>query len=253
MYASRTVLLGWTALLIVGCTSPAPTDGYQPNADKPARDTSHWHGPDALEQIHFPQVADNIQHDTLAIQTTFDLGDGTFVMVAANAEETFEGLRLYRYELLPDSNAKIIAASAPAYDSWTMFPTFFGKPGDSTSYVVLANFGEKQSWGQKMMLLDKSGFSDRGFLEAARPVRVVEPDTAYLKRESIAPSVRWTHADLRAFEFAGDSVYLYDDGKGGQDYVIAADRLKCQQNGNAIQLWIDGAATAKADSVAAVQ
>ncbi len=253
MGTSESALLGWAALLIVGCTSPTPADGDQATTEKPARDTSHWHSPDALERIHFPQVADNIQHDTLAIQTTFDLGDGTFVMVAANAEETFEGLRLYRYELLPDSNARIIAASAPAYDSWTMFPTFFGKPGDSTSYVVLANFGEKQSWGQKMMLLDKSGFSDMGFLEAARPVRVAESDTAYLKRESIAPFVRWTQAASRAFEFAGDSVYLYDDGKGGQDYVIAADRLKCQQNGNAIQLWIDGAATAKADSVAAVQ
>ncbi len=249
--AVETVVGCW--LLVAGCSSGPQTSNQQPTTKDPVRDTSHWHGPEALEQINFPQIADNIRHDTLAIQTTFDLGDGTFVMVAANAEETFEGLRLYRYELQPDSNAKIITASAPAYDSWTMFPTFFGKPGDSTSYIVLANFGEKQSWGQKMMLLDKSGFSDMGFLEAARPVRVVEPDTAYLKRESIAPSVRWTHADLRAFEFAGDSVYLYDDGKGGQDYVIAADRLKCQQNGNAIQLWIDGAATAKADSVAAVQ
>jgi hypothetical protein len=249
--AVGTVVGCW--LLVAGCSSGPHTNNQQPLANDPARDTSHWHGPDALEHIHFPQVADNIQHDTLAIQITFDLGDGTFVMVATNAEETFEGLRLYRYELQPDSSAKIIAASAPAYDSWTMFPTFFGKPGDSTSYIVLANFGEKQSWGQKVMLLDKSGFNDMGFLEAALPVRVVEPDTAFLKRESIAPYVRWTHADLGAFEFAGDSVYLYDDGKGGQDYVIAADRLKCQQNGSAIQLWIDGAPTAKLDSTAAVQ
>lgn len=240
-------------LLVAGCTTGPQTNNEQPPTKDAARDTSHWHGPDALEPISFPQIADNIRHDTLAIQTTFDLGDGTFVMVASNVEENFEGLRLYRYELLPDSNASVIAASAPAYDSWTMFPTFFGKSGDSTSFIVLANFGEKQSWGQKVMLLDKSGFSDMGFLEAARPVRVTESDTAYLKRESIAPYIRWTHADLSAFEFAGDSVYIYDDGKGGQDYVIAADRLKCQQNGNAIQLWIDGAATSKADSATAVQ
>ena len=163
-------------------------------------------------------------------------------MVASNAEETFEGLRLYRYELLPDSNANVVAASAPAYDSWTMLPTFLGRAGDSTSMMLLANFGEKQSWGQKVMLLDKSGFTDMGFLEVALPVRVSESDSAYLKRESVAPYVRCISADPLSLEFACDSVYVYDDGKGGGDYVIAADRLKALQKGKAIQIWIDGVA-----------
>lgn len=218
----------------------------------PVRDTSHWHGPAALERLNFPQVADNVRNDTLAIQTTFDLGDGTFVMVASSVVETFEGLRLIRYALLPDSNARVIATSAPAYDSWTMLPTFLGKPGDST-FIVMANFGEKQSWGQKLMTLDKSGFTNIGFLEAALPVHVVESDSAYLKRESIASHVRWTDAASGAIEFAGDSVYLYDDGRGGSDYVIATARVKCMRNGNALQLWIDGAAPPVADSSAVAQ
>ncbi|MEO8066985.1 MAG: hypothetical protein ABI599_04750 [Flavobacteriales bacterium] len=237
--------------MVASCTTQ-PNDQQAAIAAEPARDTSHWHGPAALEPINFPQVADNVRNDTLAIQTTFDLGDGTFVMVASNVLETFEGLRLVRYALLSDSNARVIATSAPAYDSWTMLPTFLGKAGDST-LIVMANFGEKQSWGQKVMTLDKSGFTDIGFLEAALPVRVVESDSAYLKRESIASNVRWTNASSGAIEFAGDSVYLYDDGRGGRDYVIATDRVKCMRNGNTLQLWIDGAAPSLADSTAAVQ
>ena len=202
MYASRTVLLGWTALLIVGCTSPAPTDGYQPNADKPARDTSHWHGPDALEQIHFPQVANNIQHDTLAIQTTFDLDNNTFVMVAANVEEPEEqkkGLRLYRYRAMPDSSAAIVSVSPPAYDSWTMLPTFFAI-GPKT-WIVLANFGEKESWGQLVLRLDSSGFAWVGFFEVVLFMCVVEMDSVYLRCMFIVFFVRISVYELFMVEF----------------------------------------------------
>ncbi len=249
MYASRTVLLGWTALLIVGCTSPAPTDGYQPNADKPARDTSHWHGPDALEQIHFPQVADNIQHDTLAIQTTFDLGDGTFVMVAANVEEPEEqkkGLRLYRYRAMPDSSAAIVSVSPPAYDSWTMLPTFFAI-GPKT-WIVLANFGEKESWGQLVLRLDSSGFARVGFLEAVLPTRVVETDSAYLRRTSIAPFVRISAHEPLTVEFASDSVYIYDDGAGGRDYMIPSADVSFVLDSAVFRLHRAGEIVARADT-----
>src|SRR6188474_799733 len=73
--------------------------------------------------IAYAQLEDNVKHDMLLIQTTFDLGDGTFVMVAGNVQETFEGIRLYRYRLLQDSTPEILAYSSPGYDSWTMLPT----------------------------------------------------------------------------------------------------------------------------------
>lgn len=193
--------------------------GSTANVAVPARDTSHWHGPGALERVHFPQVADNVKHDTLAVQITFDMQDGTHLMVASNTEETFEGLALYRYRAKVDSSAEILARSAPAYDSWTMFPTFFREPGSNGPLLVFANFGEKQSWGQKVMLLDSTGFTDAGFLEVALPVRVNEQDSAYLKRESIAPVLRLFGDTL---EFACDSLYIYDDGAGGRDRIVAA-------------------------------
>ena len=247
MFSRIGPVLGLLSLFVVRCSGPAPNTEHRTTNNVPARDTTHWHGPSALERVNFPQVADNVRHDTLVIQTTFDMGDGTFLMVASSVPETFEGLRLFHYELLPDSNAGIIARSAPAYDSWTMLPTFFAKPGDSTSMIVLANFGEKQSWGQKVMRLDrrppttdKSGFTDLGFLEVALHVRIVESDSSYLRRENIAPFVRCTNGDPATFEFARDSVYLYDDGRAGRDYIIAADRVKYQQQGDGLVMWIDG-------------
>ena len=51
----------------------------------------------------------------------------------------------------------MMAISSPAYDSWTMLPTFFpidtARPTDAM--WVLANFGEKESWGQKLLWLDE--------------------------------------------------------------------------------------------------
>lgn len=209
---------GVATVLFSGACGESST-GSMTAVDVPARDTSHWHRPGARERLSFPQVADNVKNDTLAVQITFDLQDGTHLMVAANAEESFEGLSLYRYHAKPDSSAEVIARSSPAYDSWTMYPTFFRAPGKSGTLLVFANFGEKQSWGQKLMRLDSIGFTDAGFLEVALPVRVIEQDSAYLKRESIAPYMRLFGDSL---EFACDSLYIYDDGAGGRDRIVAA-------------------------------
>ena len=37
--------------------------------------------------VDFQVIDDNVQHDTLLIQVTFDLGDGKSLMVASNVEE----------------------------------------------------------------------------------------------------------------------------------------------------------------------
>ncbi|MCB9167592.1 MAG: hypothetical protein H6595_08935 [Flavobacteriales bacterium] len=172
-------------------------------------------------------VDDNVRHDTLFVQVTFDLGDGTFLMVARNVEETFEGLRLFRYHLLPDSAADVIAFSTPGYDSWTMLPTFFRMDSLDKGWTLLANFGEKQSWGQKVMRLDATGFHDLGFLDAALPERVTEGDTTELRRGNIAPLTRLRSAgDTLTITFATDSVYLYDDQAGHTDVILPAQDVQ---------------------------
>jgi hypothetical protein len=191
----------------------------------------------------FRQFDQNVFHDTLLVQTSFDLGDGSYVMVASNVEDTFEGLRLYRYRFKPDSTVDMMAISPPAYDSWTMLPTFFPldtlQPADAM--WVLANFGEKESWGQKVLLLDFD-IMDVGFMDVALPERVLEDDTLRLKRRNVAPFMRYSeHGDTAVWLFACDSVYLYDDQAGQLDQVLHASRLRFTFEANeGLALWVDG-------------
>lgn len=230
------VSCGVLLMLLVSACGDASRDANG-TATVTHRDTAHWHGTDAWERVAFPQVADNVRNDTLAVQITFDLLDGTYLMVASNAEETFEGLALYRYRARPDSSAEVLTRSAPAYDSWTMYPTFFRKPNTNGPMLVFANFGEKQSWGQKVMVLDSAGFAEVCFLEVALPVRVAEADTGYLKRESIAPHLR---AFADTLEFACDSIYIYDDGAGGRDRIVPARNARYVIVRGRSVLYLDG-------------
>jgi hypothetical protein len=190
----------------------------------------------------FPAIADNIAHDTLLIQTTFDMGDSTFVMVASNVDDTFEGLRLYRYRFAADSTVEMMAISSPAYDSWTMLPTFFGADSTDTHALwVLANFGERESWGQKLLWMDRD-FSDMGFMDVALPERVIEDDTLRLKRRNIAPYMRFSErGDTAVFRFDCDSVFLYVDHAGQADLVLPAHQVFFTFHRNdGLALWVNG-------------
>ncbi|MBK8498598.1 MAG: hypothetical protein IPL52_07220 [Flavobacteriales bacterium] len=218
------------ASIAVACGEPAPAPVQEP--------VLPGHAP-----FPFATIDDNIEHDTLLIHVTFDLGDSTFVMVAQNVADTFEGLRLYRYRFSADSTVEMIAVSPPAYDSWTMLPTFF--PMDnlhpSDAMWVLANFGEKESWGQKLLLLDWE-FMDMGFLDIALPERTMEDDTLRLKRRNIAPFMRYQESgDTAVFRFACDSVFLYDDQAGVLDQVLYAARVRYTfHRDEGLVLWLDG-------------
>lgn len=192
--------------------------------------------------IAFSSVDDNVRHDTLLVHVTFDLRDGTCVMAASHVEERFEGIRLYRYRPRPDSSAELLAVSSPAYDSWTMRPSFFANDSARTDRLwVLANFGERQSWGQKLFRLD-SAFHDIGFLDIALPERVEEDGATVLKRRDIAAHARFAFmGDSAWIRFACDSVYLYDDQRGGTDQVVPARRVSyLAAPGEGLSLWIDG-------------
>jgi hypothetical protein len=230
----RTGLFAWLGALLfmLGCTAaekPAPTPASGIRGSGP---------------FAFPAIDDNLAHDTLLIQTTFDLGDMTYLMVASNMEETFEGLRLYRYRFAADSAVEMMAVSSPAYDSWTMLPTFFGADSTDTQALwVLANFGEKESWGQKLIWLERD-FSDRGFMHVALPERVIEDDTLRLKRRNVAPQMRYSvQGDTSVWRFACDSVFLYEDGSGGVDLILAAPQVRyTYHRDQGLVLWVDGQA-----------
>lgn len=222
------------AIILCGCEGPS-----EPSSTAV---TTPVTAPANGAPIPYPQVEDNVRHDTLLIQTTFDLQDGTFIMVASNTAETFEGLRLVRYRVLPDSIADVIAVSAPAYDSWTMLPSFFRTSGQANEHLVLANFGERESWGQKFMRLE-DGFKDLGFLDVALPERVVEDDALVLKRRNIGPYTRMsTSGDSTVITFETDSVFLYEDIKGNMDVVLPAAQVRYTMDGaGVLLLWVNGA------------
>lgn len=209
-----------------------------PTAEKEPNTPAIEHG---ARPVVFSALDDNIRHDTLLIQTTFDMGDGTFVMVAGNVEPKFEGIRLYRYKVLPDSNARILASSNGGYDSWTMLPTFFSIPNPPGTYLILANFGERESWGQKLMFMD-STFTDLGFLDVAFPEHMVEDDSAYVKRTNIAPYGRLAlHGDTAVFTFECDSLFVYDDMAGHNDIIVPAAGIRYTYHPETgLEIWHNG-------------
>jgi hypothetical protein len=161
--------------------------------------------------------------------------------VASHVEPKFEGVRLYRYTLLPDSNAQILAYSTGAYDSWTMLPTFFPIPDPAGRHLIMANFGERESWGQKLLFMD-STFTDIGFIDVAYPERITEGDTAFMKRTNIAPYGRLAlHNDTAVFTFECDSLFLYDDMAGHNDLIVPASSIRYTYHPDTgLELWRDG-------------
>ena len=194
-----------------------------------------------MAPTNYAEVDDNFRHDTLLIQTTFDMGDGSFVMVAGNVNPTFEGIRLYRYNVRPDSTGEILAASSPGYDSWTMLPTFFPITDQAGEHLILANFGERESWGQKLIRMD-AGFTDLGFLDVAYPERMQEGDSSYVKRKNIGPYTRLSvKGDSAVFTFACDSLFLYDDMAGGFDLLVPAASVRYTWHpSTGLVIWRDG-------------
>ncbi len=202
--------------------------------------------------IPFPQIEDNLAHDTLLIQITFDLQDGTFMMVASNtrAEEQLDagdrnaGLRLYHYRLGKDGSPEMLARSSSALDSWTMFPTFFADPKNEGSYIILANLGERNSWGQKVIRFNDQGYNDLGFLNVAALKAREDDEEGQLRSITIAPHARvGAEGDALLFTFELDELLLYDDLRGGVDRTIQASRVSYRYNeAEGMVLYIDGEA-----------
>ena len=222
-------------ILLGSCASPGSEDASGPISSADPQEP--W------ERLELELVPDNVRHDTLLIQVTFALPGGEFLMVASNVKETFEGLRLYRYEALPDSSARVLAVSPPAYDSWTMLPTVFRSPTDPSTLLILANFGERQSWGQKVLRLDDAGFTALGFLDVALPVRIQEEDTALMKLHG-AGSVASANRTAEGWEisFAADSLFLYDDLNGGRDIFLPGASVVYRITPDKVLLVVNGLA-----------
>lgn len=236
---------GTLAALLLAACDLVPRHSEQAGApaapEAPVVDSAQLWRP--LELAH---LDDNVKHDTLLIQTTFQLGDSTYVMVASNVEETKEGLRLVLYRPRADSSAEVIAMSKPGYDSQTMLPTFFRGPDPAAGLLVLANMGERDSWGQEVFLLKDGRFQELGFLNVAIPTWEQREEGPVRRLQSVVPNVlvQGPVNDL-LIAFQGDSLLLYDDLRGHQEVSLAPGRVRYAIKDGAATLFLDGEAAAE--------
>lgn len=222
-------------IILSACSSPEPEPHKVPGPVDLLPGAKEFH------VLDLPNQEDNIRHDTLLVQTTHHLPDGRYVMAARNKDDSREGLRLFLYTPQPDSSAAVIAISAPAYDSYTMLPTFYATGDTADGMVILANFGERDSWGQKVFWLKNRQFRDLGWLDVAhREWRAVD-DSTFQRLTNIAPftQVKGSGGSF-LFTFMGDSVHLFDDLEGHLDRMIPAQDLAYRYDGQRMTLVVEG-------------
>ncbi len=234
---NRSALLLITAATLAACSSPEQPKSVPGNEalDSAFADAKTY------KLLDLPNLDDNVHNDTLLIYTTHAMGNGLFVMAARNVEDTREGLRLYLYRPRPDSSADVLAYSKPAYDSAVMLPTYFTTGDTADGIIILANYGERESWGQNVFLLKNDQIKDLGWLDVAERDWKTQDDSTFQWRDNIAPQVKVKGEDGRfAFTFEGDSVQLYDDLQAHKDVMLPTDHIAYHYDGTQMVLMVDG-------------
>lgn len=233
-------IVAWTACIaLVACSTPP--DG-KPGDGERAASLPAIPGAKEFTRLDLPNLDDNVRNDTLLIYTTHQLPDGTFLMAAKNVEDNREGLRLIQYRPLPDSSAQVLAVSKPAYDSAVMLPTYFTTGDTADGIIILANYGERESWGQNVFWLKDGRLKDLGWIDVGERGWKEDTDSMQQWRTSIAPRTEVRGADGKFdFTFTGDSVQLYDDQQGHQEVMLPVDRIRYRYDGAEMLLVIDGA------------
>lgn len=191
-----------------------------------------------LAGIKLQPIENNVDNDTILVHETFRLSDGSFVMSARHIEEKFVGLRLYHYKVQNDE-IEMLAISSPGYDSWMFRPNFFQHP--EGGFLILAEIGYVDSWGQKVFHFTNQGFRELGTMEIAyKPeTRPVGTDSADFGVRSIAPYTEITFNGLTpSFSFSCDSVFLYDDGRGNQNISYPGHRVVFEAQSSSITPFI---------------
>jgi hypothetical protein len=108
--------------------------------------------------------------------------------------------------------------------------------------VILANFGEKEAWGQKVFWLKGHEFRDLGWLDVAHREWKTRDDSTVQRRTNIAPYARVQRPATTEFKitFTGDSLQLFDDLEGNQGTDVPTARVAYRYDGGHMVLLVDG-------------
>ena len=192
---------------------------------------------ESIEQIEIPEgsyerislmpIEDHFELDSILIHNTYELKEGEFMIVSRPSEESFKGLQMHLYRL-QDSIPIVSSSSVPAYDSWIYLPTFFVSE-DQLDTLILAELGERESWGCRLLRIEDGQFKDLGFIDVAlrdsKFDEELEDDVMVLK--TIAPFTNiLSVSNGLSITFASDSVHVFDDQNGGLDILYPAAAVR---------------------------
>ncbi len=167
-----------------------------------------------LELVTFEELDLDPGNDSLWYHLVIDIpGQQHLAIAQATAETNRNGIRMQLLTMNADSTFSCNAESSPGYDSSKMFPTFYqNKTGQ---LLILCDTGERDSWGQKIYLLDNGRFYDIGFIDAGTVHYTENSDSGEmeLSPKTIASNVKISHDfDGIRFDFDTEEFILFDDG-----------------------------------------
>ncbi|MEM7162651.1 MAG: hypothetical protein AAF487_09465 [Bacteroidota bacterium] len=200
-------------LLILGCSQPIKPDNAVADS----------------KELHSNSISKNELYyesrvDSIIYQNLFEWKD-KWVGIAqpVNDEIGKRGLRLQLLKMKPDSSMQLISESSYGYDSRIFYPSFF-EIADRT--FLLVNTGERESWGNKVIELKDTSFVELGFIDAAILEENVKGEEYAYRHENIAKAANLIAQNGNiSFQFVGDSLIIFDDGKGGYDRKLSCDEL----------------------------
>ena len=181
---------------------------------------------DAYERIALMPIEDHFELDSILIHNTYELSEGHFMMVSRASEDSFIGLQMHLYTLM-DSLPIVSASSTPAYDSWIYLPTFFVS-SDRQDTLLLAEIGERESWGARLLRIHDGVFVDLGFIDIAlrdhKFDEELETDVMFLKSVASNTSIKANGEGL-IVSFGPEPLHIYDDQLGNADTLYPADQV----------------------------
>jgi len=205
-------------LVLLSCGGPTGQEALE------AEKRSSIVGP--FTPVSYTELELDPGNDSLWYHLVLDIpGDLDFAIAQPTEETNRFGIRFQLLDNKADGTFECKGESSPAYDSAKLFPTFF--KNQAGQHIILADTGEKVSWGQKVYLLDNGTFYDLGFIDMGTVdyATNLESDSLELSPQSIAPRLK-IEDSKKGLEFRvdGETMVLYDNGKGKLNQVVSCNK-----------------------------